>query len=56
MDFEALLVPDAPKLLGLVIPQLAYYDIVNTTLLGTNLWYSDKLLKDAGEYAQGAVS
>jgi branched-chain amino acid transport system substrate-binding protein len=55
VDFEALLVPDAPKLLGLVIPQLAYYDIVNMTLLGTNLWYSDKLLKDAGEYAQGAV-
>jgi len=55
VDFEALLVPDSPKLLGLVIPQLAYYDIVNTTLLGTNLWYADKLLKEAGEYAQGAV-
>ena len=55
VDFEALLVPDSPKLLGLVIPQLAYHDIVNVTLLGTNLWFSEKLLKEAGEYAQGAV-
>jgi ABC-type branched-subunit amino acid transport system substrate-binding protein len=55
VDFEALLVPDSSKLLGLVIPQLAYYDIVNVSLLGTNLWFSDKLLKEAGEYAQGAV-
>ena len=55
VDFEALLVPDSPKLLGLVIPQLAYYDIVNVPLLGTNLWFSEKLLKEAGEYAQGAV-
>jgi branched-chain amino acid transport system substrate-binding protein len=55
VDFEALLVPDSPKLLGLVIPQLAYYDIVNVTLLGTNLWYADKLLKETGEYAQGAI-
>ncbi len=55
VDFEALLVPDSPKMLGLVIPQLAYYDIVNVTLLGTNLWYADKVLKETGEYAQGAV-
>ena len=55
VDFEALLVPDSPKLLELVIPQLAYYDIINITLLGTNLWYADKLLKETGEYAQGAV-
>jgi ABC-type branched-subunit amino acid transport system substrate-binding protein len=55
VDFEALLVPDSPTLLGLVIPQLAYYDITNIPLLGTNLWFSEKLLKEAGEYAQGAV-
>jgi ABC-type branched-subunit amino acid transport system substrate-binding protein len=55
VDFEALLVPDGPEMLGLVIPQLAYHDIVNVTLLGTNLWYSPKLLQDAGEYVQGAV-
>lgn len=55
VDFEALLVPDAPDMLGLVVPQLAYHDVVNVTLLGTNLWYSEKLLQMAGEYVQGAV-
>ena len=42
-------------MLGLVVPQLAYYDVVNTTLLGTNLWFSTKLLDAAGEYVQGAI-
>ncbi len=55
VDFEAVFIPDAPQMLGLVIPQLAYYDIVNTTLLGTNLWFSTKLLDAAGEYVQGAI-
>jgi ABC-type branched-subunit amino acid transport system substrate-binding protein len=55
VDFEALLVPDSPNMLGLVVPQLAYHDIVNVTLLGTNLWFSEKLLHEGGEYAQGAV-
>jgi ABC-type branched-subunit amino acid transport system substrate-binding protein len=55
VDFDAILVPDSPNMLGLVIPQLAYYDIVNVRLLGTNLWYSEKLLQEAGEYVQGAI-
>ena len=55
VDFEALFIPDAPQMLGLVVPQLAYYDVVNTALLGTHLWYSTKLLDSAGEYVQGAI-
>ncbi len=55
VDFEAVFIPDAPQMLGLVAPQLAYHDVVNTTLLGTNLWFSTKLLDAAGEYVQGAI-
>jgi len=55
VDFDAIFVPDSPKMLGLVVPQLAYHDITNVTLLGTNLWASEKLMKEAGEYVQGAV-
>jgi branched-chain amino acid transport system substrate-binding protein len=55
VDFEAIFLPDSPKMLGLVVPQLAYHDITHVTLLGTNLWFSEKLLKEAGEYMQGAV-
>jgi ABC-type branched-subunit amino acid transport system substrate-binding protein len=55
VDFDAIFIPDAPQMLGLVVPQLAYHDVGRPTLLGTNLWYSPKLLEDAGEYVQGAV-
>ncbi len=55
VDFEAIFIPDAPQMLGLVVPQLAYHDVGNTTLLGTNLWFSTKLLETAGEYVQGAI-
>jgi ABC-type branched-subunit amino acid transport system substrate-binding protein len=55
VDFDAIFVPDAPKKAGLVIPQLAYYDVENVCLLGTNLWHSERLIKMAGQYAQGAI-
>ena len=55
VDFDAIFVPDAPKKAGLVIPQLAFYDIENVCLMGTNLWDSDRLIEMAGQYAQGAI-
>jgi len=55
VDFDAIFIPDAPKKAGLVIPQLAYYDVENVRLLGTNLWNSERLIQMAGQYAQGAI-
>ena len=55
VDFDAIFVPDAPKKAGLVIPQLAYYDVDNVCLMGTNLWNADRLIKMTGQYAQGAI-
>ena len=55
VDFDAVFIPDAPKKAGLIIPQLAYYDIRDVYLLGTNLWNSKTLLKMSGEYMKGAV-
>lgn len=52
--FDALFIPDAPRKTGLILPQLAYYDL-RTQLLGTNLWHSDQLLRMAGKFAEGAV-
>ena len=54
VDFGAIFIPDAPKKAGLVIPQLAYYDIEGVHLLGTNLWHSRKLIQMAGQYTKGA--
>jgi len=55
IDFEAIFIPDAPKKAGLIIPQLAFYDIEDILLIGTNLWHSRNLLKMSRQYVQGAV-
>jgi ABC-type branched-subunit amino acid transport system substrate-binding protein len=55
IDFEAVFIPDAPKMSGLIIPQLAFYDVENVYLLGTNLWHSNKLIDMAKDYVQGAI-
>jgi ABC-type branched-subunit amino acid transport system substrate-binding protein len=54
-DFDAIFIPDAPAKAGLIIPQLAFYDIYNVKLFGTNLWHSDRLIKMAKKFVQGAV-
>jgi ABC-type branched-subunit amino acid transport system substrate-binding protein/TolA-binding protein len=55
VDFDAVFIPDYPKTVGLIIPQLAYYDVKDVYLLGTNLWHSDVLIKMAPQYVQGAI-
>ena len=55
VDFDAVFIPDAPQKAGLIIPQLAYYDIEDVVLMGTNLWHSKDLLNMSGRYIQGAV-
>ena len=39
----------------MIIPQLAFYDIEDVQLLGTNLWHAPSLIKMAPRFAQGAV-
>ncbi len=55
LDFDALFIPDDPDKVGLIIPQLAFHDVTDIYLLGTNLWHSEKLLQMAGRYIQYAV-
>ena len=55
VDFDAVFIPDAPKKAGLIIPQLAFYDVTDTYLLGTNLWHSDILIEMSRQYAQNAI-
>jgi ABC-type branched-subunit amino acid transport system substrate-binding protein len=55
VEFDAIFIPDAPKKAGLIIPQLAYYDIRDVYLLGTNLWNSDTLLEMSGDYMKGTL-
>ncbi|MBW2515096.1 MAG: penicillin-binding protein activator [Deltaproteobacteria bacterium] len=55
VDFEALFIPDAAKKAGLISPQLAYIDIEDVVLMGTNLWHSRQLISMSQDYIQGAV-
>jgi ABC-type branched-subunit amino acid transport system substrate-binding protein len=55
VDFDAIFIPESPKIAGLLIPQLAFHDVRQVTLLGTNLWHSQSLLDLAEHYVQGAI-
>jgi len=55
LDFEAVFIPDGPTTSGLLIPQLAFYDVAGVHLFGTNLWHSDRLIEMAKQFVQGAI-
>ncbi|MDX1707347.1 MAG: penicillin-binding protein activator [Desulfobacterales bacterium] len=55
VDFDAVFIPDYPKTAGLIIPQLAFYDIKDVYLIGTNVWHSEILIEMAPQYVQGAI-
>jgi len=55
VDFEAIFIPDAPSKAGLIVPQLAFYDVEEVYLLGTNVWHNSDLVKMAKDYVQGAI-
>ncbi len=50
MSYEALFIPGVYDKVGLIIPQLAFYNVANVTLLGTNGWNSPELVDMGGKY------
>jgi ABC-type branched-subunit amino acid transport system substrate-binding protein len=55
VDFDVLFIPDSSEVVAMIAPQLKYHDIEDITLVGTNLWSSEKLIELAGPYVQGAI-
>ena len=55
LNFQALFIPDSVSRINLMLPQLVYHDAKDFTLLGTNLWHRDSLLKETRRYNQNAV-
>ncbi len=53
--FQAVFLPEEPRKVAMIAPQLAFHDIRDVFLLGTNLWNSETLLRLAAPYVQGAV-
>ena len=53
--FDALFIPDGIKVLGQVAPMLAYNDIEDMILLGTNLWNTPLLSQRAGQFLKTPI-
>lgn len=53
--FDALYLPGYADRVGLLMPQLAFYNITGKAMIGSNNWHSRDLLERAGTYAEGAV-
>ncbi len=51
--FDAVLIPDRVEMIQMIAPQLLFHGI-DTLLLGTNLWHSQKILS-VSQYVQGAI-
>jgi ABC-type branched-subunit amino acid transport system substrate-binding protein len=55
IEFEGLFIPDYSERVGLIAPQLAYYNVIGITLLGTSAWNSPELVSEGGKYVDGSV-
>lgn len=53
--FDALYLPGYAERVGLLIPQLAFYNITGVAMIGSDNWHSQDLIERAGRYAEGAV-
>jgi branched-chain amino acid transport system substrate-binding protein len=54
-SFDGLYLPGYADKVGLLLPQLAFYNITGKVIIGSNNWHSSDLLERAGQYADGAV-
>lgn len=53
--FDALYLPGYAEKVGLLIPQLAFYNVSGKAIIGSNNWHTPDLLERAGRHAEGAV-
>jgi branched-chain amino acid transport system substrate-binding protein len=50
LSYDAIFIPGVYDKVGLIIPQLAFYNVNSATLLGTNGWNSPELIAMGGKY------
>ena len=55
IDFDALFIPADFQTVGLLAPQLAFYDVNEVLLLGTDGWNSPWLVELGEHYVEGAI-
>jgi len=50
LSYDAIFIPGFYDKVGLIVPQLVFYNIDDVVLLGANGWNSPKLVENAGKY------
>lgn len=55
VDFDAIFIPDSSRAVGQIAPMLAYNNIKNVRLLGTNLWNSTSLVQRGQRFVEDAI-
>jgi len=55
VDFDALFIPADFQTVGLLAPQLAFYDVTSALLLGTDGWNSPWMVELGEHYVEGAL-
>jgi len=53
--FDGIFIPGDYDQVGLIAPQLAFYNVQGVTLLGTNGWDSPDLFRIGGKYVDGGI-
>ncbi len=54
-SFDAVYLPGHAEKVGLLIPQLAFYNIKGIAMIGSNDWHSPDLIERADRFVDGAV-
>ncbi len=55
VDFDAIFIPDGPKAIGQIAPMLAYNDVNNIYLIGTNIWNSNEFLRRGQNFVNQSI-
>jgi len=55
IEFDAVFIPDEPKVVGQVLPTFAYRDVDTVKFLGISTWNSPELVKRAQAFSEGSV-
>jgi ABC-type branched-subunit amino acid transport system substrate-binding protein len=55
LKYDAIFIPGFFDKVGLIVPQLVFYNIDNVTLLGGSGWNSPKLIESAGSYIKDGL-
>ncbi len=55
LSVDCLFIPDTHDRVGLILSQMAYFDVRGLTFLGTNAWNGPDLISIAGKSAEGAI-